>query len=250
MDLHHRMAVLRTAAFAASPRARILGAGLRVARSLRVYEAREATAPTLPQRFPIFGGRGGCCPRNARSFRTARLATGCGHLSIRVSSEMLRLEPRAGVEPAFQSYQDCGLPLSDIGVVPARGVAPLFLPCHGSGLRLTYAGPLLFCALPVPRCPLPVDWSGSGDLHAAIPAPQAGGTLSSPEPGPVRLSSLLLFARCSLPVSVDWGDRPESHRLGSGSRPDGSTLCLRPPYWSARVVTLHGLPLIKRPVCF
>ena len=158
VDLHHRMAVLRTAAFAASPRARRLVAGLRVARSLRVYEAREATAPTLPHRFPRFEGRGGYCPRNARGLRAARLATGCGHLSIRVSSgfsllfrlfSFLRrptpegatvLEPRAGVEPAFQSYQDCGLPLSDIGLVPARGVAPLFLPCRGSGLRLTYAG--------------------------------------------------------------------------------------------------------------
>ena len=120
--------------------------------------------------------------------------------------QLFRLEPRAGVEPAFQSYQDCGLPLSDIGLVPARGVAPLFLPCHGSGLRLTYANPLfvaLFCCLPATGCCL-----------------------------------------------LDWGDRPESHRLGSGSRPDGSTLRLRPPWWSARVVMLHGLPLIKRPVYF
>ena len=51
--------------------------------------------------------------------------------------------------------------------VPAGGVAPPFLPCHGSGLLLTYAGKV---------------WSGSGDLHAALPAPQAGGTLSSLEP--------------------------------------------------------------------
>src|SRR3954463_2576153 len=67
----------------------ILEAGLRVARSLRAYEAREATAPALPQCFPRFGGRGGCCPRNARSSRAARLAAGCGHLSIRVSSVFL-----------------------------------------------------------------------------------------------------------------------------------------------------------------
>lgn len=73
----------------------------------------------------------------------------------------------AGVEPALRSYQNRGLPLSDTGVVPTRGVAPPFLPCHGSGLLLTYAGE---------------DWSGSGDLHAAPPAPQAGGTLSSLEP--------------------------------------------------------------------
>ena len=77
------------------------------------------------------------------------------------------LEPMAGVEPALRSYQDRGLPLSDTGVVPTRGVAPLSLPGHGSGLRLTYAG---------------LNWSGSGDLHAALPAPQAGGTLSSLEP--------------------------------------------------------------------
>src|SRR5687768_14702096 len=49
------------------------------------------------------------------------------------------LEPMAGVEPALRSYQDRGLPLSDTGVVPTRGVAPLSLPCHGSGLLLTYA---------------------------------------------------------------------------------------------------------------
>lgn len=130
--------------------------------------------------------------------------------------------------------------------VPARGVAPLFLPCHGSGLRLTYAG----------------SWSGSGDLHAAVPAPQAGGTLSSPEPVVFSSSRLRVFASslkggtlfvlCPLLAArcLSWGDRPESHRLRSGSRPDGSTLCLRPPYWSALVVTLHGLPLIKGPVCF
>ena len=50
------------------------------------------------------------------------------------------LEPMAGIEPALRSYQDRGLPLSDTGVVPAGGVAPPFLPCHGSGLLLTYAG--------------------------------------------------------------------------------------------------------------
>jgi hypothetical protein len=78
---------------------------------------------------------------------------------------IFRLEPRAGVEPAFQSYQDCGLPLSDVGLVPARGVAPLFLPRHGSGLQLTYAG------------------------------------LSSLQGGPLR-SSLLLSARCCVLSAV------------------------------------------------
>jgi len=77
--------------------------------------------------------------------------------------------------------------------VPARGVAPLFLPCPGSGLRLTYAG----------------SWSGSGDLHAAVPSPQAGGTLSSPEPVVLAFSFLLRCragpsspsALCLLPVA-------------------------------------------------
>jgi hypothetical protein len=49
--------------------------------------------------------------------------------------------------------------------VPTRGVAPLFLPCQGSGLLLTYAG-----------------WPGSDDLHVSAPAPQAGGSLSTLEP--------------------------------------------------------------------
>ena len=114
VDLHHRMTVLRTAAFAASPRARILVAGLRVARSLRVYEAREATAPTLPQSFPSFGGRGGYCPRNARRFRAARLAAGCGHLFIRVSSESFDWSRGRESNPHFSLTKtaDCRCPTS------------------------------------------------------------------------------------------------------------------------------------------
>ena len=72
----------------------------------------------------------------------------------------------AGVEPALRSYRDHGLPLSDIGVVGTVGVEPTLRSRQDRGLPLTYA-----------------PESGSGDLHAALPAPQAGGTLSSPEPG-------------------------------------------------------------------
>lgn len=50
-------------------------------------------------------------------------------------------------------------------VVGEPGYAPRFLPCHGSGLLLTYP-----------------PWSGSADLHRASPTPQIGGTLPSLEP--------------------------------------------------------------------
>jgi hypothetical protein len=158
---------------------------------------RHARRLRLPSRIDFgsvkTGGRGGCCPRNARSARAARLAAGCGHLSIRVSSVFLLLllclhlrrpipgGATVGAEGGSRTRVSV-LPRLRTAVVrhrrgvPARGVAPLFLPCPGSGLRLTYAG----------------SWSGSGDLHAAVPAPQAGGTLSSPEPG---------SALCPLPVA-------------------------------------------------
>ncbi len=127
------------------------------------------------------------------------------------------LEPMAGVEPTLRSYQDRGLPLSDTGdKVPARGVAPPFLPCRGSGLLLTYAGG---------------SGSGSGDLHAAAPAPQAGGSLSTLEP-----------------VEGAAGIAPAL----TGPQPVVQSCYTSPPKesWSACVVMLHGLPLIKRPVCF
>ena len=61
-------------------------AGLRVARSLRAYEAREATAPSLPQYGQELEEEAGAAPAAPRN-GAARLATECGYLTIRVSSE-------------------------------------------------------------------------------------------------------------------------------------------------------------------
>ena len=83
-------------------------------------------------------------------------------------------------------------PLSDGGLVGTAGVGPAPRSRQDRGLPLTYAP----------------FWSGPADLHRAFPAPQAGGTLSSPGPDDPRRSFPVGSSRPGF-----WWAREESNPL-------------------------------------
>lgn len=79
-------------------------------------------------------------------------------------------------------------------MVPTGGVEPPLLPCHGSGLPLTYAG-----------------WSGRRDLNARSPVPQTGGDSRLPyaplDECPVFHSMQKLYDALVALVRLDQVDR-------------------------------------------
>lgn len=143
-----------------------------------------------------------------------------------------RLEPMAGIEPACAAEAklplrrgegprsgltktvDCRYPTP--AWCPREGVAPPSLPCHGSGLLLTYVGEI---------------WSGSGDPPSRLwgGATEGGLALRSSSQG--HLPRGAKEGRC-LPLSP-WRERRELHPLWLGHSQPCKAVTLRPQDFGA-----------------